>query len=50
MLSRKTNAGKYRLHELDDPHAGLMGEKINEGEDVVQDLIQGLEISGFENK
>jgi hypothetical protein len=47
---QKSDTREDRLDELDDPYTCLMGEEINEGEDVVQDLVQWFEISGFENK
>jgi hypothetical protein len=47
---QKSGARDDRLNELDDPQARLMGKEINEGENVVQDLVQGFEIGCFENK
>jgi hypothetical protein len=47
---QKISARDDRLNEPDDPQAHLMGNKINEREDVVQDRIQGFEIGCFENK
>jgi hypothetical protein len=35
------------LNDLDDPQTDLMGKKINEGEDVMKDLIQRLKIRCF---
>jgi hypothetical protein len=47
---RKNQARKDLLEDLVDPYTDLMGKKINEGEDVVKDLIQRLQIRRFLRK
>jgi aryl carrier-like protein len=42
--------GEYLLEHLDDPQTDLMGKKIKEREDVVDDSVQMLQIRRFLRK
>jgi hypothetical protein len=47
---QENDTRKHRLHELDDPYTRLVGKKINERENVVQNLVQRFEIRRFHHK